>query len=111
MNIALTPEHAAFIAKYAALTGYTPEELTNWFLADCFQGLANGGFEEAIGSMSFKDKESAERVQAWMIQLVGERHHLNSIQTEIISNLDGTFEVSMTVPDRAWPDGPRYRIA
>lgn len=114
MNITLSPENSAFIAKYAPLTGFTPEELANWFLADYLQQFEGrfshpSSIEETIGSMYFKDRESAERVQAWLLERVSKRYHLNSIETEINSNPDGTFDVSMAVPDRA--SGGRYQIA
>ncbi len=115
MNITLTPENAAFIAKYAPLTGVTPEELANWLLADYLQQF-DGRFshpssvEETIGSMYFKDRESAERVQAWLLERVSKRYRLNSIETRISNNEDGTFDVRMTVPDRFEPGG-RYQIA
>jgi len=101
VNITLTPENAAIVAKYAPLTGYTAEELVNWFLDDYFQSLENpssGSAEDTIGSMYFKDKESAERVQAWLIERVSKNFHLNSIKTRISSNADGTFDVRMRVP-------------
>jgi hypothetical protein len=114
MNITLSPEHAAFIAKYAPLTGFTPEEFASWFLADYLQQFEGrfshpSSVEETIGSMNFRDRESAERVQAWLLERVSKRYHINSIETRINSNADGTFDVSMTVPDRA--SGGRYQIA
>jgi hypothetical protein len=114
MNITLSPENAAFIAKYAPLTGFDPEKLANRFLGDYLQQFEGkfshpSSVEEAIGSMRFADKESAERVQAWLLERVSKRYHLNSIETRINSNADGTFDVSMTVPDRA--GGGRYQIA
>jgi hypothetical protein len=70
----------------------------------------DSSLNETIGSMYFKDKESAERVQAWLLERVSKRHHLNSIETRINRNADGTFDVSMTVPDKSEPGG-RYQIA
>jgi hypothetical protein len=61
MNITLLPEHTAFVARYAALIGYTPEEFASMCLADYLQMFENtdGSFlRETIGAMSFKDKES-----------------------------------------------------
>jgi hypothetical protein len=114
MNITLTPENLAFIAKYAALTGYTPEEFASMCLADHlkqFESFVDESFlQETIGAMYFKDRESAERVQAWLIERVSKKVHLNSIETRINKNADGTFDVSMTVPDRFEPGG-RYQIA
>ena len=49
--------------------------------------------------MRFKDRESAERVQAWLLERVSKQgYHLNSIETRISSNEDGTFDVRMRVP-------------
>jgi hypothetical protein len=103
MNITLSPENAAFIAKYAALTGYTQEEFASLFFADYFKMFDNCGddsfLQETIGSMYFKDRESAERVQAWLLQQVSERGaHLNSIQTYIRSHANGTFDVRLFIP-------------
>ena len=56
------------------------------------------------------DTESAARVQAWLIKRVSKRHPLNSIETRINSNKDGTFDVRMSVPD-PFEIGGRYHIA
>jgi hypothetical protein len=103
MNITLSPEHAAFIATYAALTGYTQEEFASWFLADYLKQFVEhfgdeSFLQETIGAMYFKDKESAERVQAWLIARVSRTFHLNSIKTYIRSHDNGTFDVRMFVP-------------
>ena len=63
ITVTLTPENAAFIRKYAPLTGFTPDELSNWLLADYLQSLEGrfsdgSSLQELIGSMYFKDKES-----------------------------------------------------
>jgi hypothetical protein len=111
MNVTLSPEHAKFIAEYAALTGFTPEEFASWILADYLQQTSNAGFvQDTIGAMYFKDKESAERVQSWLLERVSKKYHLNSIETRISSNKDGSFDVRMTVPDVFEPGG-RYPIA
>jgi hypothetical protein len=102
MNVTLTPENLVFIAKYAALTGYTQEEFTSLFLADylkMFEDALDESFlQETIGAMYFKNRESAERVQAWLLERVSKNYHLNSIKTRISSNADGTFDVRMRVP-------------
>jgi hypothetical protein len=71
-------------------------------LADYFKQFDNFGDEsflqETIGAIKFKDRESAERVQAWLLEGVSKHHHLNSIKTSISSNEDGTFDVRMRVP-------------
>jgi hypothetical protein len=114
MNTTLSLENAAFIEKYAALTGYTQEEFTSLLLADYFKQFDCFGDEsflqETIGTMKFKDRESAERVQAWLIARVSRDVHLNSIQTQINSNPAGTFEVSMTIPC-PWDKSRRLTIA
>ena len=113
MDITLKRKNLAFIAKYAALTGYTPEEFASWCLADYLKMFENtdGSFlQETIGSVYFKDRESAERVQAWLIERVGKHCYLNSIETEINSNPDETFDVSMTVPC-PWDKSRRLTIA
>lgn len=110
MTVTLSPKNARIIATYAPLTGYTQEELTNLLLADYLGAqISSRGMEETIGCMSFKDKESAERVQAWLLKLVGRRYYINSIETEIINDPDGTFRVYMTVPDK-WEKSRRCRI-
>jgi hypothetical protein len=61
MDITLKRKNLAFIAKYAALTGYTPEEFASWCLADYLKMFENtdGSFlQETIGSMYFKDREA-----------------------------------------------------
>jgi hypothetical protein len=77
ITVTLSPKHAKFITKYAALTGYTKEEFTSLFLADYFKQFDNFGDEsflrESIGAMKFKDRGSAERVQAWLIEWVSNR--------------------------------------
>lgn len=102
MNITLSPENAAFIAKYAALTGFTQEEFASLFFADYFKMFDNCGddsfLQETIGSMYFKDRKSAERVQAWLIARVSRDVHLNSIKTYIRSHDNGTFDVQMFIP-------------
>jgi hypothetical protein len=113
MNVTFSRKNLAFIAKYAALTGYTREEFASLFLADYFKMFENtdGSFlQETIGSMYFKDRESAERVQAWLIERVSKYCYLNSIETTIDSNADGTFGVSMTVP-YPWSKSGRSTVA
>jgi hypothetical protein len=117
MNIKLSPEHAALIAKYAALTGYTQEEFASMFLADYFKQFDYGDdcgdesfLQETIGAMYFKDRESAERVQAWLLERVSRNFHLNSIETRISNNADGTFDVRMSVPC-FWDKSRRLTIA
>jgi hypothetical protein len=113
MNVTLSPEDARFIARYAKLTGYTQEEFASMCLADHLKMFENsdGSFlRETIGALYFKDRKSAERVQAWLLERVSKRYHLNSIETRINSNPNGTFDVSMTVPDKSEPGG-RYHIA
>jgi hypothetical protein len=111
MNIELTHKNASNVDKYTALTGFTREELTNWFLADYFKMFDDqSSVTETIGSMLFKDKVSAERVQAWLIERVSKKHDLNCIQTAINSNADGTFDVGLTVPC-SWEEGGRYQVA
>jgi len=46
MKTELTPENAAIITKYTQLTGFTKEELANWFLADYFQTFDDEGYVE-----------------------------------------------------------------
>jgi hypothetical protein len=68
-TVTLTDENAAIVAQYAELTGFTQEELTNRFLADYFAVFDDEDesfINETIGSMYFKDRKSAERVQAWL---------------------------------------------
>jgi hypothetical protein len=80
MNVTLSREHAAFIAKYVALTGYTQEEFASWLLADYLRQSSDTSFvEQTIGAMTFKDRKSAERVQAWLIEGVSKDVHLNRI--------------------------------
>jgi hypothetical protein len=102
MNITLSPEHATFVTKYAALTGYSPEEFASLFLADYFKQFDcfgdEGFLQETIGGMKFKDRESAERVQAWLIARVSRDVPLNSIKTGIRSHANGTFDVRMFIP-------------
>src|SRR6202030_555127 len=93
MNIKFSRKNLAFIAKYAALTGYTREEFASLFLADYFKMFENcddSFLQETIGAMYFKDRESAERVQAWLIERVSKHVHLNSIKTRIRSHANGT---------------------
>jgi hypothetical protein len=113
ITVELSPDHAKFIAEYAALTGYTQEEFASWFLADYFKGFGNctdQDVSETIGSMYFKDRESANRVQAWLLERVSRRHPLNSIKTRIKTNPDGTFGVSMVVPC-TWNESGWFTIA
>jgi hypothetical protein len=115
ITVTLSPKHAKFIAKYAALTGYTKEEFTSLFLADYFKQFDNFGDEsflrESIGAMKFKDRGSAERVQAWLLEGVSNRgYHLNSIETRISNNAAGTFDVRMSVPC-PWDKSRRLTVA
>ena len=115
MNIILSPKHAAFIAKYAALTGYTQEGFASFFMSEYLQmfekGHDDGSFlQETIGAMYFKDRESAERVQAWLLERVSKGYPLNSIKTRINTNPDGTFDVSMTIPC-FWDKSRRLTVA
>ena len=59
--------------------------------------------------MKFKDKESADRVQAWLIERLS-KHYRNNIETKINSNVDGTFDVSLTVLS-TWEEGGQYQVA
>src|SRR5258708_8587837 len=101
-TVTLTPENAAIVAQYGELTGFTQEELTNWFLADYFAMFDDEDqsfINETIGSMYFKDRKSAERVQTWLVKRLennGDFH--NSIETKINSNPDATFDVRLSVP-------------
>jgi hypothetical protein len=103
ITVELSPEHAKFIAEYAKLTGYTQEEFASFFMSEYLrmfeEGHDEGSFlQETIGAMYFKDRESAKRVQAWLLERVSKRYPLNSIKTRIKTNPDGTFGVSMVVP-------------
>jgi hypothetical protein len=56
-TVTLTDENAAIVAQYGELTGFTQEELTNWFLADYFAMFDDEDqsfINETIGSMYFK---------------------------------------------------------
>jgi hypothetical protein len=101
-TVTLTPENAAIVAQYGELTGFTQEELTNWFLADyfgMFDDEDQSFINETIGSMYFKDRKSAERVQTWLIKRLEKKgYFLDGIETEINSNPDGTFDVRLSVP-------------
>jgi hypothetical protein len=116
MNITLSPEHAAYITKYAALTGYTQEEFVSWLLADYLNQFKEDDphdtfFRDTIGSMYFKDRESAERVQSWLLEELVRTDYarLEDIESRINSNPGGTFDVYMTVPH--WKEGERRRVA
>jgi hypothetical protein len=116
MNIALSPENLAFITRYAALTGYTPEEFASWLLADYLNQVEEDDpydtfVRDTIGSMYFKDRESAERVQSWLLEELVRTDYarLEDIETRIDSNPDGRFDVYMTVP--SWKEGERRRVA
>jgi len=111
MKIELTPENAAIVDKYAPLTGFSREELANWFLADYFGMFDEESYlTETIGSMLLKDKASAERVQAWLIEQVSKDCDPNGIETAIDGNADGTFHVSLTTPC-TWAKNGRYQVA
>jgi hypothetical protein len=56
MKIELTPENGSIVDKYTTLTGFTREELANWFLADYFGMFEQECFlEETIGCMRFNE--------------------------------------------------------
>jgi len=113
-TVTLTDENAAIVAQYGELTGFTQEELTNWFLADYFAMFDDEDqsfINETIGSMYFKDRKSAERVQTWLVKrLEKKRYFHDSIETEINRNPDGTFDIRLSVP-ALWEKGGRHQVA
>jgi predicted flavoprotein YhiN len=113
ITITLTDENAAIVAQYGELTGFTQEELTNWFLADYFAMFDDEDqsfINETIGSMYFKDRKSAERVQTWLVKRLEKKGYFHdSIETEINSNPDGTFDVRLSVP-ALWEKGGRHQV-
>ena len=113
-TITLTDENAAIVAQYGELTGFTQEELTNWFLADyfgMFDDEDQSFINETIGSMYFKDRKSAERVQTWLVKRLEKKGYFHdSIETQINSNPDGTFDVRLSVP-ALLEKGGRHQVA
>jgi hypothetical protein len=79
MNLVLTPENAAALTKYAALTGCTPAEFLNRYLSDnmvaLFENPRSGDLEAHLGNLEYRTRADAERVVAWMEQRVSERLH------------------------------------
>jgi hypothetical protein len=98
----LTSENASLVAHYARLTGLTRDAVVNWFLTDYFKEFeADGHLEETIRSMPLRGKESAERVQTWLIERLSKRYDPSSVETTIRTNGDGTFGVELAVRKRA----------
>jgi hypothetical protein len=70
MNITLSPENAALVDKWAHLAGSTPSEFLNEVLKDDlnnFEDEYSGYAKDWLGSRYYKDRQSAERVVAWII--------------------------------------------
>ena len=61
--------------------------------------------------MYFKDRESAERVQGWLLEELVRTDYarLEDIETRINSNPDGRFDLYASVP--SWKEGERRRVA
>jgi hypothetical protein len=102
MNVTLSPEHAKFVATYAALTGYTQEEFASLFLADYLKSLEDSPIDsclqDTIGSLMFKDRVTAERIQAWLLERVSKDYPLNSIKTRLNSSTAQQLNSSTPIP-------------
>jgi hypothetical protein len=74
MKIKLTHENAAAVAKYAELTGQTPDEFLNRILADnvtpLFEDPRSGELESHLGNLEYRTLADAERVVTWMEERV-----------------------------------------
>lgn len=73
MQITLTPENAARLAKHSELIGWTPEELANHLLAeplDCFDDPRSGSLEQFLGAIDYPDQAIAQRALAKVAQIV-----------------------------------------
>jgi hypothetical protein len=94
MKIALTPENAAALAKYAALAGHTPAEFLNRYLSDnmvaLFEDIRSGELESHLASLEYHTRDDVERVVAWMEKRVNERSDGRTrFDAEIFENLEG----------------------
>lgn len=77
MNIELTAENAAALAKYAALVGQTPAEFLNRYLSDNMVALSenpsSGDLESHLGNLEYRTRTDAELAVAWMEKRIAER--------------------------------------
>jgi hypothetical protein len=95
MKIELTPENSATLTKYAELTGHTPAEFLNRYLADnmvaLFENERSGELESHLGNLEYHTRADAERVVAWMGKRISERSDGRTrFEAEMFENLEGT---------------------
>jgi hypothetical protein len=73
MQITLTPENEARLAKHSELIGWTPEELANHLLAeplDCFDDPRSGSLERFLGAIDHLDQATAQHALTKVARIV-----------------------------------------
>jgi hypothetical protein len=80
-TIELTPDKAAALEKYAALSGHTPAEFLNRYLEGnmmpLFENPRSGELESHLATLEYRTRADAERVVAKVTEIVRTRHQGN----------------------------------
>ena len=99
-NVKLTPRNAAALAKYAGLVGLTPERFLNRFLKDHFveqfeDYYDNANAEFYLGTFVLKNRATAERLAAWILDRYNKRAFGPEVkfEIEVIESQKGKFRV------------------
>ena len=75
-SVTLTPENAGSIAKLAALTGWSPDQLANHLLTETLENFADAGtgaLEGFLGAIYYPDREGAQRALDRVTQITRAR--------------------------------------
>jgi hypothetical protein len=77
MNVKLTSENGAALAKYAQLSGHTPAEFLNRYLTDnmiaLFENPRSSELESHLATLEYRTGADAERVAALIEKRITER--------------------------------------
>jgi len=95
-NLTLTKSNAKEVAKYASLVGQTPAEFLNRFLAEFlvnrFGDKETGNAEPFLLSFTFKDREVAERLAAWVRERLTFPNSRDATEVEIFE-VEGGYRI------------------
>jgi|HubBroStandDraft_6_1064221.scaffolds.fasta_scaffold40986_2 hypothetical protein len=105
MQITLTPENSAKIAKHSQLIGWTETDLANCLLTEMlelFADSSSGAFQGFLGRIYYPDRVSAERVLEQVTEIVRTQHEgklPTSYQGEVREHPVGRFFVTAELID------------
>jgi hypothetical protein len=103
-TLALTPENAAIIEKWARLIGWTPTDFLNEVLRETlemFEDEQTSYAEGFLGAHRYADRASVERAVAWIVDSYAKEQDPGQPEIRFESEIrehqpDGHFEFTMT---------------